>query len=90
MNYPAFWPLDNLTFEGLKALKLTVVFSCGTVDDPLDHFINLVAKDLEFYCFEFYFDRRLGQPHLSDEDSEENVQIEENSDEEIEVKETAD
>ena len=85
MNYPALGPHDNLTFEGLKALKLTVVFSCGTVDDPLDHFINLVARDLEFL-----FDRRLGQPYLSDEDSEENEQIEENSDEEIEVKETAD
>ena len=79
VNYPALGPLDNLTFEGLKALKLTVVFSCGTVDDPLDRYINSVVEDLEPY-----FDRRFGQRNESDEDSEkeQDEKIEEESDKE--------
>ena len=93
-NYPVIGPYDDLTFEGLKAWKLRVKYSCGTVYDPLDRCINCVEQDLKFY-----FDHRFGQRYQSDEDivKEDGEKIEEDNDkekdekidEEIKLKETA-
>ena len=85
MNYPALGPHENLTLNSLKALKLTVVWCCGTVGDPLDFFIHCIGKDVEFY-----FDRRIGKHYQSDEDKKVEEKIDEDSDKEFEVEENAD